>query len=67
MRAEERFPWRSVMAFGLGQLRLSPRDFWAMTPRELAAATEGVFGARVEPLARGGLEALMARFPDGDP
>lgn len=55
------------MAFGLGRMRLSPRDFWAMTPRELAAAAEGVFGLRAEPLARGGLEALMARFPDGDP
>ncbi len=64
MRADERFPWRAAMAFGLGQLRLSPRDFWAMTPRELAAAAEGVFGPRTEPLARGGLEALMARFPD---
>ncbi len=29
------------MAFGFGRLRLSSRDFWAMTPRELAAAVEG--------------------------
>ena len=27
------------MAFGFGQLRLSPEAFWRMTPRELAAAT----------------------------
>lgn len=58
------FPWDAVMAFGLGRLRLSPADFWAMTPRELAAAADGVFGTRAEPLGRSGLKALMARFPD---
>lgn len=26
------------MQFGLGVLRLAPKDFWAMSPRELAAA-----------------------------
>ena len=29
------------MAAGLGTLRLPPRDFWAMTPRELDAALRG--------------------------
>jgi len=52
------------MAFGLGRLRLSPGDFWAMTPRELMAAAEGVFGPRASPLSRASLDALMARYPD---
>ncbi len=56
------FPWAEAMAFGLGRLRLAPRDFWAMTPRELAAAMRAFAGET--PLQRDGLEALMARFPD---
>jgi uncharacterized phage protein (TIGR02216 family) len=52
------------MAFGLGVLRLAPAAFWAMTPRELAAAADGVAGGRAEPLRRAALEALMRRYPD---
>jgi uncharacterized phage protein (TIGR02216 family) len=59
------FPWREFMVFGLGHLRLAPRDFWAMTPRELAAAMDGVAGVRPGPMARGDLDALVERFPDG--
>lgn len=58
------------MEAGLGALRLSPCDFWAMTPRELDAALKGAFGPRAsvsEPLSRGDLAALMQRYPDGDP
>ena len=61
----EAFPWRQAMAFGLGRLRLSSRDFWAMTPRELAAAVEGLVGVPPAPLDRQALEALMLRYPDG--
>ncbi|WP_332716964.1 rcc01693 family protein [Pelagibacterium mangrovi] len=61
------FPWDEVMAFGLGTLRLSPREFWAMTPREMAAAHAGVSGRGVSaPLGREGLERLMALHPDGE-
>lgn len=52
------------MAFGLGVLRLSPRDFWAMTPRELARAAEGVYGRRAGAPTRAALETLMRAFPD---
>ncbi len=52
------------MAFGFGTLRLASRDFWAMTPRELAAAIEGVSGRRAAPMDRAAFEALAARFPD---
>jgi uncharacterized phage protein (TIGR02216 family) len=52
------------MQFGFGVLRLSPRAFWAMTPRELAQAVIAVHGAATAPLERGGLDDLMQRFPD---
>jgi len=62
-----RFPWREAMTLGLGRLRLPPRDFWAMTPRELAAAAEGAFGRAERPLARHTMDDLMARYPDEGP
>ncbi len=53
------------MAFGLGRLRLSPQEFWAMTPREIGCAMS-VFGrSGIQPPKRGDLERLMAAFPDG--
>ena len=54
------------MRFGLGVLRLAPKDFWSTTPRELHAASEGLFGARdgAAP-SRDKLDALMRDFPDG--
>ena len=52
------------MAFGLGVLRLSSRDFWSMTPRELFCAAEGVYGrGRGAPL-RAALDKMMRDFPD---
>lgn len=54
------------MLAGLGVLRLSPQEFWSMTPRELAYALDGLRGitpASARP-ARGDLLALMRRFPD---
>lgn len=57
------FFWKQAIGFGLGVLRLSPEQFWRMTPRELAYAIEAVTG-RSAPLDRGGLSALMKRYPD---
>jgi uncharacterized phage protein (TIGR02216 family) len=56
------FPWADAMRLGFGVLKLSSKEFWGLTPRELAAA----FGA-----GRGGapdrseLGRMMERFPDG--
>ncbi|WP_255696597.1 rcc01693 family protein [Aurantimonas sp. HBX-1] len=58
------FPWDAAMAAGLGHLRLAPRDFWAMTPRELAAALRPVGGPILQPLRRAELAALIRQFPD---
>ena len=50
-----------MMELGLGVLRLSPRDFWATTPREIAAA----FPAQHTPtMNRAALDDLMQHFPD---
>lgn len=58
---DTRFPWRRMMELGLGVLRLSPRDFWAATPREIAAA----FPAQHAPtMGRAALDDLMQHFPD---
>ena len=56
------------MTAGLGTLRLSPRDFWSMTPRELDAALRGALGLVAMPSAmtRADLRALMAAFPDSE-
>lgn len=56
------------MAFGFGVLRLHADAFWALTPRELLSAVEGVSGRALHSLngalARTTLEALMREFPD---
>ena len=49
-----------MMRFGLGQLHLSPAEFWRSTPRELAAA----MGAPPQPMLRQNLLSLMDLFPD---
>ncbi|WP_322516460.1 rcc01693 family protein [Rhodopseudomonas palustris] len=58
------FPWAEAMQFGFGVLRLSPDQFWRMTPRELASALIGARGGIAAPLDRGGLDDLMRRYPD---
>lgn len=54
------------MAVGLGLLRLPPRDFWSMTPRELAAALRGLggIGHASTPPTRAEFARLAARYPD---
>jgi uncharacterized phage protein (TIGR02216 family) len=51
------------MHVGLCLLRLTPRDFWALTPVEFLAMSGGLRG-RDAPLEREGLDALMKAFPD---
>jgi uncharacterized phage protein (TIGR02216 family) len=59
------FPWEEAMQFGFGVLRLSSASFWALTPRELAAAFEARSArSRVQSPLRRDLETLMATFPD---
>lgn len=58
------FPWQEAIGFGLGVLRLSPEQFWRMTPRELAYAVAAVRGPNREPMDRAELDKLMQMFPD---
>ena len=58
------FPWREAMRMGFGVMRLSSREFWGLTPRELAAAFEGLSGRTTVPPARKALDAMMAAYPD---
>jgi uncharacterized phage protein (TIGR02216 family) len=61
------FAWRAAIGFGLGILRLSPDDFWRMTPRELScaiAALAPAAPAAPAPLERAAFEAMMRTFPD---
>ena len=57
------FPWEQAIGFGLGVLRLSPQQFWSMTPRELGHAIEAVAG-RVAAPNRNTLAQLMRKYPD---
>lgn len=52
------------MAFGLGRLAWSPEQFWAATPREIAAALVAHRGADAGATDRGALSALMTAYPD---
>ena len=56
--------WRALMAFGLGQLRLSPDAFWSMTPREIAAAAHHLTATSPSTPTRETLSALMHDNPD---
>ena len=58
------FPWAQALAIGLGVLRLSPDQFWRMTPREFAAALRGLYSDAAAAFDRATLDALAARFPD---
>lgn len=59
------FPWTEAMGFAFAVLKLPPAAFWAMTPRELAAAVRFVNGsAGGEAPSHDALSALMTAFPD---
>ena len=53
------------MRLGFGVLRLSSKEFWGLTPRELAAAFEALSGARPSAPDRARFRQMMERFPDG--
>lgn len=57
-----RFDWPALMRAGIGGLRLSPDEFWALTPMELRLLLGDARGP--DPMGRDRLAALMAAFPD---
>ena len=58
-----RIAWGGLMRLGMVELRLPPEVFWGLTPAELMLLA-GVGPGRAA-MTRAGLEALLARFPDG--
>ena len=54
--------WPALMRLGLRELRLAPREFWALTPAELMIMAG--LDAAPGPLTRARLEELAARYPD---
>ena len=62
MTAPTPFDWAALMRAGLHDLALTPAQFWALTPAELAVKL-GLEGGPA-PLTRARLEELAARFPD---
>jgi uncharacterized phage protein (TIGR02216 family) len=66
--AKSSFPWAELAQIGFGELRLSPKAFWASSPRELTLAVQAkqkMFG-HAAPLERQSMTKLMADFPDGE-
>lgn len=61
-RAVTGLDWPALMRAGLRGLRLTPEQFWSLTPHELGI----LLGLEDNPMAmnRDQLSALMARFPD---
>jgi uncharacterized phage protein (TIGR02216 family) len=54
--------WRGLMRVGLHDLRLTPEQFWRLTPAELRLMMG--LEAAAPPLTRARLAELAAAFPD---
>lgn len=61
--APQQFDWASLLRAGIAGLRLTPDQFWALTPAELKMMLGVADSAAMQ---RDGLEALMLAFPDAD-
>ena len=58
------FNLRVLIEAGFGALRLPPDVFWDCTPAEILALTGQA--RKADSMTRGGLEALMAAYPDSN-
>lgn len=58
----ERLDWPGLLRAGLGGLRLTPADFWRLTPAELQLMLGDPVA--VKPLGRSQLDVLRAAWPD---
>lgn len=54
--------WPNLLRAGLHDLRLSPDQFWALTPAELQIMLG--LDKRLMPMARDQFEAMRAAYPD---
>lgn len=53
--------WAGWLRYAVGDLRLTPREFWDLSLREWLMLTQGPVERRME---RRDLEQLMLQFPD---
>lgn len=57
--------WPELMRAGIGQMRLRPEVFWALTPAELMVMLgHGAPGRDGGPMGRARLSDLLRRYPD---
>ncbi len=56
------FDWPALMRAGMQGLRMTPGEFWRLTPAELRLMLGQ--GGEQSPLSRAGLDALLAAYPD---
>ncbi len=56
------FDWPALMRAGMTGLRLTPDQFWRLTPAELRLMLGQ--GAGMPAMNRAGLDALLAAYPD---
>jgi len=60
------FPWQDAARIGFGLLRLSPHEYWQLTPRELLLIAQA-FGVGAQAgLDKRGFQLLADRYPDED-
>jgi len=57
--------WPALMRAGMLGLRLTPREFWQLTPAELRLMLN--LDAAKPPMDRDQLSHLMTQFPDPSP
>ena len=60
---EQGLDWPGLMRAGMVWLRLTPSQFWALTPAELALML-GIEPGKGGAMTRGRLAELVARYPD---
>ena len=56
--------WAAVTRASLGAPELAPREFWDLTPAELALMLGIEPGGGAQAMTRGRLADLAAKFPD---
>jgi len=59
-----RIDWANLMRAGLEGLRLTPHDFWDLTPAELRVMLGET--TKTGPMLSEGLETLMSLYPDAE-
>jgi uncharacterized phage protein (TIGR02216 family) len=60
----QNFPWQDAARIGFGLLRLSPREFWQLTPKELVMIFDAFGIGASQGLDRQTFQQMADKFPD---